>query len=129
MALLASEVSNRHLELYDQINSRGHIKGVNLHTKLRLPALEIVLNSPINNLMVFNTLKSNVGLGKGEHTLYFRKGDDLVEIGKVDFSMRVIHTIFKIMKNYNPEIYGINNERGRFLLTDDDLVDTIELGI
>lgn len=129
MAALASETSMRHLELYEQINSRNHIKGTNLETKLKFPALEIVFEQSPTNPMIFATLKNNLGLGQGDHTLYVRRKSGLIELGKVAFSMRTIHAITRIAKNFNPEIYAITEERGRYLLTDDDLVETIELGM
>lgn len=122
-------MDNRHLELYDQMGKTSHIKGTNLIGKMKLPAIIWDNEKAVSNNTVFTTIKSNLNLKEGTHTLYINAGGKAIELGKANLDMNTIHAISSIAKFHNPSFTEIGDTGLERTIDDDVLVETIVLGI
>jgi hypothetical protein len=123
------DFTNRHLELYDQVNATSVIAGTNLKTKLKVPAVIWSNEVPITNIAVFNTIKGTVKFMKDGHMLYYKQpNNELVELGWVELDMETIHHLQRIAKTYIPSFTEIIEGGLERLVDDDMLIDRIELG-
>jgi hypothetical protein len=123
------EFTNRHLELYDQVNASSVIAGTTLKTKMRYPAIVWNNEVPITNIAVFNTINGTVKFMKDGHMLYYKQpNNELVELGWVELNMANIHHLQRIAKRYIPSFTEILEGGLERLVDDDMLIDHIELG-
>lgn len=121
-----NQPGNEHMELYKQMNSREKIDGIYLQASLEFPCIVFECKQTLKpHTLVL--MKNTLPLGKGDHVLYYRDGNNLRKFGTVPYNIEFLHGLDRILKNYDHRFIHMTSEIKQEVSVN-DLLHTIELG-